>query len=224
MLRLGSSRGILFWGGTGQAKVLRPIVEAMGYRLQAVVDRLPELTPPFDDVAMLAGETALDEWLQGNDRLVSAFAVTIGGTAGRDRCAISASLIGRGLQPLTAVHPRAWVADSAALGDGCQILAMAAVSEEARLGRFCIVNTNASVDHECVLGDGVHVMPGATVAGCVTIGDFATIGSNATVLPRVMIGSGAVIGAGAVVTKNVASGAVVMGVPARARAKQILMV
>ena len=222
MLRSGSGGGVIFWGGTGQAKVLRPVVEAMGYRLHAVVDRQPDLMPPFADVTMLASEAALDEWLVGNGHLVSAFAVTIGGSAGRDRCAISAGLVRRGLNPLTAVHSRAWVADSAVLGEGCQILAMAAVSEEARLGRHCIVNTSASVDHECILGDGVHVMPGATLAGCVIVGDFATIGSNATVLPRLTIGSGAVIGAGAVVTHNVASGAVVMGVPARARTKHVL--
>jgi len=48
------------------------------------------------------------------------------------------------------------------------------------------------------------------------IEDDVSIGSNATILP-VRIGRGAVIGAGAVVTKDVPSGAVVVGNPARMR-------
>jgi acetyltransferase-like isoleucine patch superfamily enzyme len=45
----------------------------------------------------------------------------------------------------------------------------------------------------------------------------ASIGSGAVILCDVTIGAGAMIGAGAVVTKDVPDGAVVAGVPARAR-------
>ena len=47
------------------------------------------------------------------------------------------------------------------------------------------------------------------------VGDGVSIGSSAVIMCGVTIGAGARIGAGAVVTKNVPSGATVVGVPAR---------
>lgn len=49
----------------------------------------------------------------------------------------------------------------------------------------------------------------------VVLEDDVWIGANAVVLPGVRVGRGAVVGAGAVVTRDVAPGALVMGVPAR---------
>ena len=54
----------------------------------------------------------------------------------------------------------------------------------------------------------------------VTIGTDAWIGGGAILLPGIRVGDGAVIGAGSVVTKDVASGAMVAGNPARAVTKK----
>lgn len=205
------------WGATGQAKVLRPIIEGRGYAVACLYDRDPDVAAPFPGVPLFANLAEFDHWLEENSADLHGFAVAIGGNLGCERLAIASKLSSFGLDALTLVHERAWVAGTAVLGDGCQVLAMAAISEEARLGRQCVVNTKGSVDHECVLGAGVHVMPGATLAGCVRVGDCAMIGSGATVLPRLTIGANAVIGAGAVVTRDVGEGEVVMGVPARPR-------
>ncbi|MBP9719240.1 MAG: acyltransferase [Candidatus Levybacteria bacterium] len=53
------------------------------------------------------------------------------------------------------------------------------------------------------------------VEASVIIEDYVFIGPRSIILPGVTIGKGAVIGAGAVVTKNVESGAIVGGVPAK---------
>ncbi len=49
----------------------------------------------------------------------------------------------------------------------------------------------------------------------VIIGDNVWIGANATILPGVTIGDFVVVAAGAVVTKDIPSGVLVAGVPAR---------
>jgi len=205
------TRRVIIWGGTGQAKVVRPILEAGGFRVIRVFDNCSNIVSPFVDVPMGGNWDAFVRWRAANPGDFS-FAVCIGGTRGRDRVGIFSQLISQGLSPITAIHRSAWVAASATIGQGCQILAMAAVSEHTRLGEACIVNTNATVDHDGLLGDGVHIMPGATVAGEVTIGEFGSVGSNATVLPRTHIGKGAIVGAGAVVTRDVPDYQIVVGV------------
>lgn len=209
-----TKRPLILWGGTGQALVVRPIVEEIGYELVCVFDSNSNVKLPFGDVKFGGGWNGFIAWRKSNVGAV-AFAVCIGGTMGRDRVALSEKLIEHGLESVCVIHSRAWVAQSAKIGRGAQVLAMASVCEGVRLGDFSIVNTNSTIDHSSATGRGVHIMPGATIAGDVSIGDFVTVGSNATILPRVRIGAGATVGAGAVVTRDIAQNEVVIGCPAR---------
>ncbi len=212
----GRARRVVFWGATGQAKVLREFVAARGVTLVALFDDTEELASPFPDVPIYRGREGFARWLaEVGDPSEVGFLVAIGGEHGAARVRIHRFLEDHGLEPLTAVHPSAFVADNARLGPGCQILAHAVVAVECELGRDCIVNTAASVDHEGRLGDGVHLAPGARLAGCVSVGDYAMVGAGAIVLPRTRIGEGAVIGAGAVVLRDVEAWTVVAGNPAR---------
>jgi len=212
----GSAREIVFWGATGQAKVLREILPSMGLRLVALFDDTPDLPSPFADVPLHGGRAGFERWLaRVPDPSAIACLVAIGGEHGAPRVAIQRYLEAKGLRVATAVHPTAHVAAKASIGAGSQVLAHAVVAVESELGLACIVNTAATVDHEGRLGDGVHLAPGAHLAGCVTVGDFAMIGTGAAVLPRLRIGVGAVVGAGAVVLHDVDPWTVVAGNPAK---------
>lgn len=210
---------VIFWGATGQAKVLRDALPIHNTNLIALFDNR-DIVSPFTDVPIFHGEEGFSQWEQRyRDHFQVHACVAIGGSFGRDRLERMHWLQSRNYTILSVIHPTAFIAKDALVGDGCQILAMSAVCAGVSLGQAVIVNTKASVDHDCVIGDGAHIAPGATLAGEVTVGKFTFVGTGAVILPRIRIGIGAVIGAGAVVTRDVAAGETVVGNPARPIAK-----
>lgn len=209
------TKSIVFWGATGHARVLRELVAREGYRLVALFDNDRGMRSPFDDVPLYHGKQGFAAWHAALREKDIACLSAIGGARGSDRIALQELMAGAGLKPIVAVHRTAFVADTAKLGSGSQVLAQAAICADARIGAACIVNTNASVDHECQLDDGVHIAPGATLAGCVVVGRFSLVGAGAAVLPRVRIGTNVIVGAGSVVTRDIPDNMVVYGAPAR---------
>ncbi|GAB4293614.1 MAG: acetyltransferase [Oscillatoriaceae cyanobacterium] len=207
---------IIFWGATGQAKVLRECLKHTQIQLVALFDNNYEVVSPFPDVPLYYGRDGFANWfkLTSPDEKTGCL-VAIGGDKGKDRIEIQEYLESYGIHAIIAQHPTAYVAENVIIGGGSQVLAQAAVCVESMIGRSCIINTAATVDHECRLDDGIHICPGARLAGCVEVGKYATIGTGAVILPRIKIGEGAIVGAGAVVTKDVSPYTVVLGNPAR---------
>jgi len=131
------------------------------------------------------------------------------------RLRIIRDISGRGYRMATVIHPSAIISKSAALGEGCQIMAGAIIQPDCRLGSYTILNTRASVDHDCRIGDNVHLAPGVVLGGGITISNDAHLGLGAVIAPGVSIGAGSVIAAGAVVLRNVEQGQRVAGIPAK---------
>jgi sugar O-acyltransferase (sialic acid O-acetyltransferase NeuD family) len=212
---------IIFWGATGHAKVLGEFIGLLGFKLVAIFDNNPGVTPPFPDVPLYIGGQGVETWRNKQQGDVFCL-VAIGGGRGQERLEIYRSLETKQISPIVAVHPRAFVASDAVLGRGTQVLANAAVCAEVQIGEACIINTGASVDHESTLGAGVHLAPGAVLAGCTSVGDFSLIGPGAVVLPRVRIGGKVIVGAGSVVTRDVPDNVIVFGNPAKFQRHNVL--
>lgn len=207
---------VILWGGTGQAKVVRPILEESGRRVIAVFDDTKGLPPPFPDVPLYEGWKQFPEWLKEQaDAGKIGFCISIGNPHGMIRVAFSERLKKHGLKPVSVIHKSAVIEQGAILGEGCQIMANAVIGAEAWIGSQVIVNTKASVDHETILEDGSEVGPGATLCGLIKVQSGAWVCAGATILPRVTIGRNSVVGAGSVVTRDVPEGVTIVGVPAK---------
>lgn len=208
---------VILWGGTGQAKVVRPIIEHCGSRVIAVFDDTANLPSPFSDVEIYHGKDEFCKWIEKQkNRAEIGFCVAIGNPHGRIRLRFHEMLTEAGLTPATIAHPTAWIADDVIIGEGSQILAGAIIASDAQLGRQCIINCNALVDHETILDEAVEIAPAATVLGLTRIGVNTLVGANATVLSRLRIGDDVTIGAGAVVAGDVGDKEIVQGATARA--------
>jgi len=120
-----------------------------------------------------------------------------------------------GFELISAVHPRAVVSPTAAIGANCLIAAGAVVGTDARIAESCIINTGAIVEHECEIEQAAHLCPGAALAGRVRIRAQAFVGLGARIIQCITVGQNATVGAGAVVIRDVPDYATVVGVPAR---------
>ena len=80
------------------------------------------------------------------------------------------------------------------------------------IGDNCIICPNVRlIAHDA----STKLFLGYTKIGKIDIGDNCFIGDSVIVLPCVKIGSGSIIGAGSIVTKDIPSGMVAVGNPAR---------
>ncbi len=81
----------------------------------------------------------------------------------------------------TLVHPRAYVAASAAVGAGSFVMAGAIVDRQARLGEAVVVWPGACVSHDVHIDDNCFISPNATLCGFVHVGGHSFIGAAAAV-------------------------------------------
>lgn len=206
---------IIVWGAGSHARVLWELLEGTSAKLVALVDDNREVTSPIDNVPLLHGTSGLEDWLAGRRHGATKLGglVAVGDNA--RRIELQERLEALGVQPFTAIHPIAWVANGVPIGAGTQIMANVSVGVDSEIGRGCIVFSACCIEHHCRLGDGAYLSPHCSLAGHVTVADLAFIGTGAVILPRVAIGEGAIVGAGAVVLDDVEPYTVVVGNPSR---------
>ena len=107
------------------------------------------------------------------------------------------------------------VENSVEIGANC-VIARGAIDNTV-IGTGCKLDNSVFISHNVLLGKDTFVVGETIMFGSSSTGERTCISGNATIRNKVKIGSDVIIGMGSVVTKDIESGSVVLGSPAKKR-------
>ncbi len=203
---------VIIFGANYLGRSAKEIFESNGNVVYGFLDDNKELHNTELDNVVVLGRTDDDGFLKLIGRKCEAFVAV-------DDNKLRKSLVKmlhevRKMQPVNAVHPKANLAASAAIGHGNFIDAGAHIGAGAEIKNHCLIHSNVVVNAEVQIGDFVQIGASSTINPGVVIEDEAFIGSGVVIVSGVTIGKGARVGAGSVVIGPVKPGETVFGNPA----------
>jgi sugar O-acyltransferase (sialic acid O-acetyltransferase NeuD family) len=119
------------------------------------------------------------------------------------------------LRAATLLHPTVTRGFDVRIGEGSVICAGVRLTTNIDVGRHVHLNLNVTVGHDTTVRDFVSVNPLASISGDCTLEAGVLIGVSGVVLNGLTVGDGATVGGSACVVRDVPSGVVVKGVPAK---------
>lgn len=115
----------------------------------------------------------------------------------------------------TIVHPSAAVSRTSSVGAGSVLLAHVTLTAAVKVGAHVAIMPHVTLTHDDVVDDFVTIASGVNLGGGVRVQRAAYLGAGALIGENRMVGAFSLVGMGAVVTRDVPSGEVWAGVPAR---------
>ena len=126
---------------------------------------------------------------------------------------VAESLLARGAEFLTLVHPTAIVVTSATIEDGAILCPYAIASDSCRVGRFVIMNYHTSLGHDASAGDFSVLSPYATLGGNAHVAEDVFLGLHASVGPGKTVGARSKVSANSCVLSSAPADSIAFGVP-----------
>ncbi|MDA0658514.1 MAG: acetyltransferase [Planctomycetota bacterium] len=175
------------------------------FAFKGFVDQKSDALADYGQVGQVIGHP--DHYQPAQD---DRFVLAIGDMASRRRTV--ESLLSRGAEFVSVIHPTALVSPSATIGKGAVIYPFAVVSNQAVLQEYAHLSLFASVGHDVHIGRYCLLAPYATVNGFSTLDDEVYMSTHSTVVPERHVGRNSTISANSAVLQDVSANSFVFGV------------
>jgi sugar O-acyltransferase (sialic acid O-acetyltransferase NeuD family) len=88
------------------------------------------------------------------------------------------------------IHPHAYVADSAIVGEGVMVMAGAMLDVRTTLGELAVVWPGVCVNHDSKIGANTFLSPSAIVCGATIVGSHVFVGAGVVIVDHVQVPDG----------------------------------
>lgn len=149
-----------------------------------------------------------DYEIQPNDL----FVCSIGGNARRS---CMESIINRGGEFFTLIHPTSRIGTNVHIGKGCYVGAFTTIAADAYIDDYNFIQSYTIVGHDVKIRKWNRIDSFVFIVGAVEIGEGCMIHTRAMLNHNVHLGDGAHVGACSMVINDVEPGITVFGTPAR---------
>lgn len=125
------------------------------------------------------------------------------------------SLVSRGANIVSLIHPDAHIGSFCKIGKGCIIYPETRITVNVSIGDYVTILSQNFIGHDASIGSYTTLFGGCAVNGHVSIGECTLLNNHSSTVPGIKIGSDVNIGAGSFVVSNVKDGRHMFGNPAR---------
>jgi sugar O-acyltransferase (sialic acid O-acetyltransferase NeuD family) len=177
------------------------------YVIKGFIDDNVDALDSFNNYPSVIG-TIKDYCIQDGD----IFVCSIGGESRR---ACMESIINRGGEFYTLIHPSSRIGTNVHIGKGCYIGAFTTIASDAYIDDYNFIQSYTIIGHDVKIGKWNRIDSYVMCVGGTIIGDNCMIHTNAVINHNVVVEDGAHVGACSFVIKKVDAGTTVFGNPAR---------
>ena len=199
-------------GGLGR-DVLNYVLEAIRpsphMRVRGFLDDNPGAFRPDRCEFPLLG-SILDYAIEPQDRFVMAIGDCV------KRAELIRKMEARGARFITIIHPTAYVAPNATVGNGCIVGPFSAVGSDARVGDHVLLTWYSSLAHDSIAHSFAMLSPYSTANGSAILEEGTFLGTHAVIHPKIRVGAWSKVASGSVVYRDVPPNCLASGNPAKA--------
>ncbi|MFT6986708.1 MAG: sugar O-acyltransferase (sialic acid O-acetyltransferase NeuD family) [Psychromonas sp.] len=168
---------LILIGGGGHCHASIDVIESeKKYSITGILDVAEKIGTSVLGYKILGSDTDIAKYAQQGYH----FLITIGHTTNANlRKKIYNEILLCGGTLALVISPRAYIAKSSSVGNGCIVMHDVLINSNARIDENCIINSKALVEHDCHVKAHCHISTASVLNGNTIVGEGVFFGSNA---------------------------------------------